>query len=377
MRPNLRCWRVESNLGQTTRPGLNPDRADTELLFECLTSTMKCEYNEEDNERSEIFSLSIAVSTLKPSSLPFIKEEIKVECRYDRITKNSSRNRSRGSTLINGVQNCTCKQRHMGEWEMGRGVKKGTDHIPTSPPPPRFQNNKALKLEISVRKKVKFTIMNQIAMHTQLKLESTIEPILHYIIKPEITSKSPAIGGCEELDVKEEMCFDESSINVSENNKIGLRQNFNNENHKNVEFHVMDDQIMDTTFLNNETNLYQKNREKYKCHDYSKSYTNNINLKSQLLTQSDPRPHKCEVCGKFFKLISKLKTHLIIHGEHRRLKCDVCGKCFKEKGVLRSHLVTHSEHRPYKCDICSKCFKLSYHLKSHLVSHGEHRPHKC
>nr|CAD7454432.1 unnamed protein product [Timema tahoe] len=98
----------------------------------CLTSTMKCE-NEEDNERSEIFSLSIAVSTLRPSSVPFIKEEIKNEPDYD---------------------------------------------------------------------------------STQLKLESTIEPVLHYIIKPETTSKSPTSGVCEELGVKEELCFDKSSIDV-------------------------------------------------------------------------------------------------------------------------------------------------------------------
>nr|CAD7440281.1 unnamed protein product [Timema bartmani] len=40
---------------------------------------------------------------------------------------------SRGSTLTNGVQNYRCKQRRMREQGRGRGVKKGTDHIPTSP----------------------------------------------------------------------------------------------------------------------------------------------------------------------------------------------------------------------------------------------------
>nr|CAD7464070.1 unnamed protein product [Timema tahoe] len=73
----------------------------------------------------------------------------------------------------------------------------------------------------------------------QVKLESTIEPVLQSIVKPDS-------GVFEELDFKEELCFDESSINVSEKNKIELGQNFNNE-----------------------PNLYEKIREKYKCHDYT------------------------------------------------------------------------------------------------------------
>nr|CAD7441493.1 unnamed protein product [Timema bartmani] len=50
------------------------------------------------------------------------------------INQNSAQSRFRGSTLSNGVQNCTCKQRRMGEWGRGRGVKNGTDRIPTSSP---------------------------------------------------------------------------------------------------------------------------------------------------------------------------------------------------------------------------------------------------
>nr|CAD7416264.1 unnamed protein product [Timema poppensis] len=132
---------------------------------------MKCEYNEEDDERSELLPLGIEMSTLKPSSLPFIKEEIK----------------------------------------------------------------------------------NEPDCHSsQLKLESTIESALHSIIKPEKTSNAPDSGVCEELHFKEELCFDESSIDVSEN-KIQFGQNFTNEIHKNVYIPVMNDQIMDTKFLNNES----------------------------------------------------------------------------------------------------------------------------
>nr|CAD7433066.1 unnamed protein product [Timema monikensis] len=212
---------------------------------------------------------------------------------------------------------------------------------------------------------------------TQLKLESTIESILHSIIKPEKTSTEPASGVCEELRFKEELCFDESSTDVSENNKIQFGQNFINEIHKNVYLSVMDDQIMDTTFLNNELNLYQKNREQYNCDDYNKSYTKNINIKSHLLTQSEQRPYKCDICSKYFKIKSILKTHLISHGEHRPHKCGFCGRCFKLNNTLKNHLVTHREKRPYKCDICSKNFKNKTILKTHLVTHGEHRPHKC
>nr|CAD7204671.1 unnamed protein product [Timema douglasi] len=68
---------------------------------------------------------------------------------------------------------------------------------------------------------------------TQLKLESTIESILHSLIKPEKTSNAPASDVCEELRFKEELCFDEISIDVSENNNIRFGQSFPNIIHKN------------------------------------------------------------------------------------------------------------------------------------------------
>nr|CAD7424789.1 unnamed protein product [Timema monikensis] len=48
------------------------------------------------------------------------------EYRYDPITKNSARNRSRGSTLTNGVQNYTCKQRRVVVWEEGHEIITST-----------------------------------------------------------------------------------------------------------------------------------------------------------------------------------------------------------------------------------------------------------
>nr|CAD7433065.1 unnamed protein product [Timema monikensis] len=215
------------------------------------------------------------------------------------------------------------------------------------------------------------TFLNEPDCHsTQLKLESTIESVLHSFIKP-------ASDVCKEPGFKEELCFEESSIDVSEDNKKLFRQNFHSEIHKNVEFLVMNDRITDTTLINNEPNLYQKNKQKHKCRDYSKQYTKNIKLKSQFLNQSERNPHKCDVCGKYFKLYSNLRFHLNSHVEHRPHKCDVCGKCFTLNRNLKSHLVSHVETRPHKCDVCGKCFKLNSNLKSHIVSHVEHRPHKC
>nr|CAD7205608.1 unnamed protein product [Timema douglasi] len=217
---------------------------------------MKCECNEEDNERSEPLPLAIEVSTLS-SSLPFIKEEIK----------------------------------------------------------------------------------NELDCHaTQVKLESTIESVLHSFIKPEKTSNAPASGVCEELRFKEELCFDESSIDVSENKSI-------------------------------------REHRPHKCDECGKCFKEKRKLKIHLTSHGEHRPQKCVICGKRFKLNTSLKSHLITHilithGEHRPHKCDVCGKCFILNSYLKSHLASHSEHRLHKCDICGKCFKKNFNLKRHLGVHG-------
>nr|CAD7461158.1 unnamed protein product [Timema tahoe] len=60
---------------------------------------------------------------------------------------------------------------------------------------------------------------------TQLKLESTNESLLYSIIKPEKTSNAPASGVCEQLGFKEELCFDESFIDDTENKIMEFSHN--------------------------------------------------------------------------------------------------------------------------------------------------------
>nr|CAD7606438.1 unnamed protein product [Timema genevievae] len=247
------------------------------LLFECLTSTMKCEYNEEDNERSEILPLSIAVSTLKPSSLSFIKEEIKnahrtcsarftcLEEEREGSLADMASSEARTLAQLNGVSAAECFS----------GIEVQSYRVSRGP----YRVNMG---RLGLEKK------NEPDCHAnQLKLESTIEPILHYIIKPEITSKSPAIGGCEELDFKEELCFDESSINC---------------------------------------------------------FKLNGKLKTHLIIHGEHRRLKCDVCGKCFKEKDTLKTHLVSHSEHKPHKCDVCGKIIYHYRVVQNIHLLSAQH---------------------------------
>nr|CAD7199001.1 unnamed protein product [Timema douglasi] len=73
---------------------------------------------------------------------------------------------------------------------------------------------------------------------------SNNEAVVHYIIKPETTSIVPASGVCGELEPKEELCFDEKSIIISENKIKAFSENFTNEINKNVEFQEKDDQLI-------------------------------------------------------------------------------------------------------------------------------------
>nr|CAD7202555.1 unnamed protein product [Timema douglasi] len=202
-------------------------------------------------------------------------------------------------------------------------------------------------------------LKNETESHaTQHILESNNEAVVHYIIKPETPSIIPASGVCGELELKEELCIDESSIIVSENKIKAFIENFTNEINKNVEFQAKDEQLIHTSFLYKETIIYQKDRKNNKCDDYIKSYGKNINPEPPLIVYNEKNSHNCEVCGKCFKTNGELNTHLVIHDEQTAYKCDVCGKYFKIKHQLRVHLITHGEHRPHKCDVFGKLSRL-------------------
>nr|CAD7431667.1 unnamed protein product [Timema monikensis] len=249
---------------------------------------------------------------------------------------------------------------------------------------------------------------------TQLKLESTIEFVLNSILKPETNSNEPARDVCEEPGFKEELFFEEKSIDkntsvvIMESHILKISTlNLNcllkvNEDITKVIFmeNVLNLRVilkhMSLFMVNTElTNVMFVARFSNTIKTFNlissvivkidltnvmfcgKCFKRNRELKSHLIRHGEHRPHKCDVCGKCFKEKDTLKTHFVTHSEHKPHKCDVCAKCFKEKDTLKSHFVSHSEHRPHKCDVCGKCFKLYKYLKSHLVGHSEHRPHKC
>ncbi|CAG2056793.1 unnamed protein product [Timema podura] len=232
------------------------------LLFECLTSIMKGEYIEEDNEMSEQLLSGTAVLTSNPLCLHIIKEEIKNEL------------------------DC---------------------------------------------------------YGTQLKLESTNDSLVHSVIKKEIKSNPSASSLCEDLGVKEELCFDESSIDVSENKIIRLSQNVTNETNRIEGFQEKGDQLKETTFLNMDPNIYQKVVKKHKFDDYNKFLTKKSNPKINLYTHIEQRPHKCDICSMGFKTKRTLKIHHLVHSVQRPHKCEVCSKSFKMKYNLKNHFLTHMD----------------------------------
>nr|CAD7449083.1 unnamed protein product [Timema bartmani] len=67
---------------------------------------------------------------------------------------------------------------------------------------------------------------------TQHQLESNRPSLIHTLIKPEQDNNVPASDVCVEHSFKEEMCFDQSSLDVSENNVIEC-QFFTDESKKN------------------------------------------------------------------------------------------------------------------------------------------------
>nr|CAD7407097.1 unnamed protein product [Timema poppensis] len=68
---------------------------------------------------------------------------------------------------------------------------------------------------------------------TQHQLESNRPSLIHTIMKPEQDNNVPAPDVCGEHSFKEEMCFDQSSFDVSENNIIEFGQFFTEESKKN------------------------------------------------------------------------------------------------------------------------------------------------
>ncbi|CAG2063479.1 unnamed protein product, partial [Timema podura] len=209
---------------------------------------------------------------------------------------------------------------------------------------------------------------------TEIKLENTYESIVHSSINPDKTSNSPSNGVCEKPGFKEELCFGESAVYVKENKIMGSGQNMTN---KNLGFQGNDDELKEATFLNIDSNIYQKDEKKYNCDVYNKSFTVKGNFTIHLPTNNGQILHTCDICGKCFNMKRYLKTHLLIHSERKQYKCDVCAKCFKRKNGLRIHIFTHSEEKPHTCYVCGKVFEMKDALKPHLLTHSGQKSYKC
>nr|CAD7264194.1 unnamed protein product [Timema shepardi] len=115
---------------------------------------------------------------------------------------------------------------------------------------------------------------------TQLLLENTNESIVHTILKPEKTSNVPSTAVCEENIIKDELCFDESSIDVKENTIINLSQNITNV------LQINDNQLKCKTLLKIDPNLGHSGVKKYQC-DYCCTNTLKVILPLYIVDKKD------------------------------------------------------------------------------------------
>nr|CAD7261009.1 unnamed protein product [Timema shepardi] len=306
------------------------------VLFDCLTSTMKCEYIEEDKKMSELLPLGIAVSTLEPLSLPFIKEEIK-----SLRTAKDYQSQKRLSRLSYKI------------------LKTWVYQVYPECNPPRLRKEPDVKHQLKAHlfthgehKPHKCDICGKC-----FKREGTLK--IHLLVHSEHTPHKCDVCG---------KCFKHKST---------LKTHFITHGEQRPHKCVVCCKSSKTKNNLRTHFLTHVKKRPHKCNVCCQHFKMRGYLKTHIITHCEHRQHKCDVCGMYFKMKDNLKAHLLAHSEQRPHKCEVCGKCFKRKGDIKVHLLTHDEQRPHKCDVCGKCFKMKYILKNHLLVHGEIRPHKC
>eukprot|EP01084_Bolivina_argentea_P123293 218496_1 len=122
--------------------------------------------------------------------------------------------------------------------------------------------------------------------------------------------------------------------------------------------------------------LSTANAKKHQCHQCSKKFKHQSNLKIHLIVHTD-KALVCSYCNKKFARKTNLKQHERVHTGERPFECNICKRKFKQKHSLKDHIKIHTGEKPFVCEFCNKSFKIKHNLTLHLRTHTGEKPHQC
>jgi snail 2 len=121
---------------------------------------------------------------------------------------------------------------------------------------------------------------------------------------------------------------------------------------------------------------------RFKCADCKKSYSTTSGLtKHQQFHCPANRSNKinkivtCNECGKMYSSTGALKMHIRTHT--LPCKCHLCGKAFSRPWLLQGHIRTHTGEKPFQCTFCHRAFADRSNLRAHLQTHSDVKKYSC
>ncbi|XP_045148256.1 zinc finger protein 8 isoform X2 [Echinops telfairi] len=115
----------------------------------------------------------------------------------------------------------------------------------------------------------------------------------------------------------------------------------------------------------------------YMCKECGKAFSQNSSLVQHERIHTGDKPYKCAECGKSFCHSTHLTVHRRIHTGEKPYECQYCGRAFNQNSSLGRHKRTHTGEKPYACSVCGKAFSRTTCLFLHLRTHTEERPYEC
>ncbi|CAH0390316.1 unnamed protein product [Bemisia tabaci] len=125
---------------------------------------------------------------------------------------------------------------------------------------------------------------------------------------------------------------------------------------------------------NLKTHIMLHTKEKvHACQFCDKVFVQKGNLQSHILTHTKEKKFHCLICTKSFTQKGNLKTHFQIHTGVKRFQCPYCEKAFSQKGNLKTHVARHTGEKKFQCPICDKMFVQKNNLDKHMMNHSIHK----